>query len=351
MQTVVGIADAIVLEEKPVPSPGAGQVLIRSRACGICGSDLHMVRHFDETFGPAGPNGSDEQRGVLLGHELAGEVAAHGPGAGTIPVGTRVASIPFVTEESGASLSVGVNGSIPGGFSEYYLLDESSLIVIPDDVPDETVALGEPLAVGLHAVARGDVGPADIALVIGCGAVGLATIVALRMRGVETIIATDPVEQRRNMAADMGATHTIDPLADDEMALLGQLATDGHAVIMECAGVTPLIPSIMNRAPAKSRIVIVGVHTTDVTITPRIAMRNELDLRFTFYYSAEEYAEAIDAIVSRRFDLSQLVTATVGIDGIGEAFDVLNGPNEHLKIIVQPWRAGGLTPVGEASSA
>ena len=355
MRSVVVRDGAIVVEEQPVPEPGPGQVLVRSRACGICGSDLHMVRHYDEMFemrkrsGRAEPDAT-EAPPIFLGHELAGEVAAHGPGTGTHAVGTRVASVPFVMGPDGEMVGVGTNEAVYGAFSEYFVLNEATLIPVPDEVTDEAVALAEPLAVGVHAVARGDVAAGDSVLVIGAGPVGLAVIAALRMRGVETIVASDPVAGRRDMAAAMGASEVIDPTDGDEMERIAELADGGRAVIIECAGVTPLIPSIIERAPAKACVVFAGVHTADVTISPAFAMTKELDLRFTFYYTPEEYAEAFRALAADELEWRPMVTGTVGLDGVADAFETLFGPNDHVKIMVQPWRDGGLETVSGGAS-
>ncbi len=346
MRAIVGRAGVVTVEEHPTPTPGPGQVLVRSLACGICGSDLHMVHHYDEMFskprpGDPAPGDPDAGNGVLLGHELAGEVVDHGPGGDhdSVPAGTRVASIPFVTVGDGLRQGVGTSRRIHGALSEYFLLDEANLIVVPDHLATQSIALAEPLAVAIHALERGDVTSDDTALVVGCGAIGLATIAALRMRGVGTIIASDPVAHRRSMAETFGATQTVDPADADEYVALEESSEPGRAVILECAGVTSLLRPMIDRAPARTRIVVVGVHTEDLTMQPAMAMRKELDLRFTFYYSPENYAEAIDWLASGDVDLAPLVTATVGIEGVDDAIQTLSGPNDHIKIIVEPWRS------------
>lgn len=348
MKAVVGRAGVVTVEEHPTPTPGSGQVLVRSLACGICGSDLHMVHHYDEIFsqprpGDPLPGDPDADNGVLLGHELAGEVVAHGPGTGSVPLGARVASVPFVTVDGDRRQGVGTSRRVHGALSEYFLLDEANLIVVPDHLTTESIALAEPLAVAIHALERGAVTSDDTALVVGCGAIGLATIAALRMRGVKTIIASDPVAHRRSMATSFGATNTIDPLADDEFVALDGASEPNRAVVLECAGVTSLLRPMIERAPGSTRIVVVGVHTDELTFSPAMAMRKELDLRFTFYYSSENYAEAIEWLSAGSVDLAPLVTATVGVDGVDEAIQTLSGPNDHIKIIVEPWREGGLS--------
>lgn len=348
MRAAVGRSGVVTVEQHPVPVPEPGQVLVRSLACGICGSDLHMVHHYDEMFskprpGDPEPGDPDAGNGVLLGHELAGEVVAHGDDDGSAPIGARVASIPFVTVGDGLRQGVGTSRRIHGALSEYFLLDEANLIVVPDHLPTQSIALAEPLAVAIHALDRGSVTSDDVALVVGCGAIGLATIAALQMRGVETIIASDPVAHRRSMAESFGATCTIDPTSDDEYVALDEASEPGQGVILECAGVTALLRPMIDRAPHSTRIVVVGVHTDELTFAPAMAMRKELDVRFTFYYSSENYAEAIEWLAAGAVDLAPLVTATVGIDGVDEAIQTLSGPNDHIKIIVEPWRDGGLT--------
>ena len=196
MRALVMRNGAIHLESAPVPVPESGQVLVRSLACGICGSDLHVTRHSDEVlsfFREIGmmSDAADTDPGIMLGHEYCAEIVAYGPDTEqTLPIGARVTSVPMLMSRDGAG--VGVTPGIAGAYSEYFIIDEQLLLPVPDDVPAAAAALTEPLAVGLHAVNRSGIAKGDVALVAGCGPIGLAVIAALRRSGVETIVASDP---------------------------------------------------------------------------------------------------------------------------------------------------------------
>ena len=340
MRAVFAKDGRINVEEKPLPQLGEGQVLIRSRACGICGSDLHLFKMGDAVL--AGSSGSRE---LYLGHEFAGEIAAFGPGTGhAFKKGDRVCSVPFVETSSGA-IGVGVNDQTLGAYSEYFVLSENHLIAVPDEMPDEAVALAEPLAVGIHAVERADLVDGQVALVLGCGPIGLACIAALRMKGVQTIVASDPIASKRVLAKNIGATETIDPTNNDEYAAATELSNGSPIVIIECIGATKLLRSIIERTPAKSTLVIAGVHTDEISFNPFQCTMQELNIHFAFYYSDQEYRAAFDALADGVVDWSPMITGKVGYDGIDAAFQTLMKPNEHVKVIIEPWRTGALQEV------
>ena len=347
MKSIVMNDGQLRLEEIPMPVPGPGQVLVKSRACGICGSDLHITRHTDEVFnfyaalGMVSEEAARDPR-VMLGHEFCAEIVSYGPDTGqSLPSGSRVTSVPFLVGEEG-QLGVGVTPSVHGAYSEYFLLQEGLLLPVPDNVPDEAAAMAEPLAVGLHAVNRSAIAPDEVALVAGCGPIGLACIVALRLRGVQTIIASDPQEEKRSMAARFGATHTVDPITEDEMQLCAELAGERRSVIFECVGVAALVPDFLQRAPEKSCIVFTGIHTSDITFNVAFATVKELDVKFSYYYQPDEFAIALQSLADGHVDWNAMCTGKVGIDGVPGAFDVLMKPNDHIKVIVEPWRNGSL---------
>ena len=358
----VTIRDGRVLtEDRQAPTPGPGQVLVKSLACGICGSDLHILHHPEETakmgeamgFTRRGEGAANPE--IRLGHEYCAEVVAYGPETrGALPAGTRVAAVPFlIAPEAGPMglIGVGLSDQVYGAMSEYFLLQEDFLLPVPDGLPDAGAAMAEPLAVALHFVARGEIQPDQVALVLGCGPIGLVTIEALKIRGVSRIVASDPVEGRREHARALGADLVLDPGGEDVVAAAtAQAAQTGRPlVIFECAGVGALIPELVKTAPAQSRIVVGGVHTDPMTILPGLAMLKELDLRFAFAYTPEEYAEALQALAEGRADWRRLVTGKVGVDHVAQAFDVLSGPSEHVKVMVEPWRAGPLESVATPS--
>lgn len=350
MKALVMREGTVHLESAEVPAPGPGQVLVRSLACGICGSDLHIARHTSEVFdfyrkvGVMDPSQGDDS-GVMLGHEYCAEVVAYGPQTDqALPVGSRVTSVPLLMSQGGAG--IGVTPGLAGAYSEYFLVDEQLLLPVPDHVPPEAAALTEPLAVGLHAVNRSDIRPGDVALVAGCGPIGLAVIAALAQRGVETIVASDPQTARHEVARVFGASHGVDPRTQDEMALAGELAGERRVVIFECIGIHHIIDDFIRRAPAGATLVVTGVHTTATPVNFAYATVKELDLKFAYYYQPEEFAECLQAIADGSVAWSPLLTGKVGIDGAESAFRSLQSPNEHIKVVIEPWRSGPLEATG-----
>ncbi len=347
MKSIVMSDGHLRLEDIPMPVPGSGQVLVKTRACGICGSDLHLTRHTQEVFDVYAALGivSEEAKAdprIMLGHEFCAEVVSYGPDTEqSLPVGTRVTSVPFLLTEEG-QLGVGVTPEVYGAYSEYFLLQEGLLLPVPENVPDEAAAMAEPLAVGLHAVNRSDITPGEVALVAGCGPIGLACIVALRLRGVKTIIASDPQADKRDMALHFGASHAIDPMHEDEMQLSAELAGQSRVIIFECVGIAKLVPDFLQRAPQKSCLVFTGIHTADITLNVALATVKELDIQFSYYYQPEEFAQSLQSLANGDVDWKSMCTAKVGIDGVPEAFDMLMKPNDHIKVIIEPWRNGAL---------
>ena len=328
------------------PEPGPGQVLVKSLACGICGSDLHIVRHPEEVFEiyktlGVMPQDAPEDQEILLGHEYAAEVVQYGPKTQErLPVGTRVTSVPMLMSQGG--VGVGVTPGVYGAYSEYFLVDEALLLPIPDEVPSEAAAITEPLAVGLHAVNRAGVRPDDVALVAGCGPIGLAAIAALKQLGVSKIVASDPQESKKPIAEAFGASHFVNPVQADEVALATELAGSNRVVIIECVGIHSLINGFITRAPAKARLVVTGMHTTPTELNLAYATIKEMDLIFPYYYEAEEFAQALQMIAKGNVPWQLMRTGRVGIDGVEAAFDTLLKPNDHIKVIIEPWRTGAL---------
>ena len=334
----------VQLETAPVPGPG--EILVKSLACGVCGSDLHITRHADEVFALYKKIGamSDDEDGdtsIMLGHEYCAEIVSYGPDTRqSLPVGARVTSVPLLMTRQGAG--IGVMPGTGGAYSEYFVIDEQLVLPVPDNVPATAAALTEPLAVGLHAVNRSAIQPGDVALVAGCGAIGLAVIAALKARGVETVVASDPQPHKREAAMVMGAGHAVNPAEEDEMALAAELAGEHRVVIYECIGIHQFIGSFIERAPARAVLVITGIHTADIQVNYAFATVKEMDIRFTYYYTPEEFAQCLQAIADGTINWQPMLTGTVGIDGAEAAFKTLLAPNEHIKVVIEPWREGKL---------
>lgn len=218
-----------VVDTIPDPVLAEGQVLVRTRACGICGSDLHAAKYTDAFVDVAKRSGGRfamvKDRDIVFGHEFVGEVLANGPGTkGRFAPGTLVTSMPLTIAGQRVE-GVGYNPDVPGAFAEYLPLAERMLLPLPTGMDPDHAALVEPIAVGVHAVEFARTTQDDVALVIGCGPIGLAVIAALKLRGISPVIAADFSPARRALAQRMGADIVVDPAADSPYAALDAAIT------------------------------------------------------------------------------------------------------------------------------
>ena len=235
-------------------------------------------------------------------------------------------------------------------------------------------ALTEPMAVAWHAVRRGDVGKRQVAIVIGCGPVGLGVVLMLKAKGVRTVVASDFSPGRRALAAACGADVVVDPTQDSpytaagdrghlgdlpaalELAVgtrekLGRLpvgwwhvgraaeklgAGPKHPVIFECVGVPGMIESIVDSAPLFSRVVVVGVCVGPDRFQPAMAINKEIDLRFVVAYTPLEFRDTLHMLAEGKVDPRPVVTGEVGLDGVEAAFSALGDPERHAKILIDP---------------
>lgn len=379
MRAVVCHEGELRVEEIDTPRPGRGQVLLKVVRTGICGSDLHARTHCDETAAVTAAVGYDFMRStdrVVLGHEFVGEVVSYGPKCREKwTPGTLVAALPIITQDSDAHL-IGFNTAAPGAFAEYVVVAEDMTLPVPDGVPVEQAALTEPLSVAVHAVNRGDVGKRDVAVVVGCGPIGLSVILVLKANGVKTVIASDLSAGRRDLARRCGADVVVDPAVDspwdiaaakgkyitrtgdllgaafDAMRILRRIpglpwwrviplgdrlgATPSGPVVFECVGVPGMIEQIATNTPMRSRIVVVGVCMQTDTFRPAMAINKELDLRFVIYYDPAEFRTALHLIAGRKVDVTPLLTGTIGLHAVAEAFETLGAAQHHAKILIDP---------------
>jgi threonine dehydrogenase-like Zn-dependent dehydrogenase len=273
---------------------------------------------------------------------------------------------------------IGLSTMAPGGYAEQLLVEQSLALPVPNGLAPEIAALTEPMAVGWHAVRRGEVGKGDVAIVIGCGPIGLAVICLLKAQGVRTVIASDFSPGRRALATACGADAVVDPAQDSPYAaasgnghLLGitdafdlavgmleklnrlrlpwwhfwraaeavGAATPKHPIIFECVGVPGVIDDIITSAPVFSRVVVVGVCMGSDHIRPAMAINKEIDLRFVLGYTPLEFRDTLHMLADGKVDVAPLVTGTVGLSGVEAAFTALGDPEAHAKILIDPRRS------------
>jgi threonine dehydrogenase-like Zn-dependent dehydrogenase len=366
------------VQDLPDPTPAPGQVRLEVVRCGICGSDLHARHGIDdwaEMSIKAGYHrfGRSDQA-IVFGHEFSGAVAEYGPNTRSkLPPGAPVVALPLVRTKDGIDLT-GLSSNSPGAYAEQVLVQESLMMPVPNGLPAEIAALTEPVAVAWHAVQRSDIRKKDVAVVIGCGPIGLAVILCLKAKGVRNVVASDFSPTRRRLAERCGADVVVNPATESPFARSDQhghltssedllelgmgtkekldvLPTGWwHAwrlgerlgagpdapVVFECVGIPGMISTIVDEAPIASRVVVVGVCVGPDTFTPAMAINKEVDLRFVLGYTPLEFRDTLHMLAEGTIDPRPLITGTVGLDGVEGAFEALGDPEAHAKILIDP---------------
>ena len=319
----------LAVVDLPVPQPGAGEVRLRVKACGICGSDLH------------GMDGSSGRRipPLVMGHEASGTVDATGEGVTAWKAGDRVTFDSTVwcgecgyCREGRVNLCdsrqvVGVACAEfrrDGAFAEFVTLPQRILHRLPDALSFEEAAFAEPVGVALHAVRRaGDVSGSTV-LVVGAGLIGLLIIQALKRAGAGKVIAVDLDEGRLSLARELGA--------DEVLQGGGTLPLLEVDVAMEVVGAGPTVDLAIRSVRKGGRVVLVGNLSPNVPLPLQVVVTRELDVLGSCAI-AGEYPEALEAIASGSIRVTPLITAAMDLEKGVDAFAKAKSPGA-LKVLV-----------------
>ena len=343
---------AMVVDDIAELSPGPGQVLVETIACGICGTDLHTVDHAHHMADTAAEVGMptfdfNPDLDLVMGHEMSVEVLETGPGVDGIEPGTVMAAMPMLTTPEGVVVP-GYSNRYPGGYSQRMLLAPTALVPVPNGLAPHMAALTEPVAVGLHAVNQSSAAQGRAAIVVGAGPVGLAIIASLKLVGAEPIIATDLSPSRRELARTMGAHVVIDPGTADTRQAGFALATEALSaesgrgpdpeppVIFEAVGVPGMVDMAMTGAPPRSEVVVAGVCMEQDQFRPIMGIFKRLTVKFVLGWEPEEFAASLQHLAEGRVDADALVTSQVELDDVPAAFASLADPGDQVKVLVRP---------------
>lgn len=363
MKAVVRSAPGVLeVEEMDVPTPGKGQVLVRSMVCGICGSDLHALHHLEHMFDVMAPASKKPAQNAtptpgkklgktVFGHQFCAEIVDHGPQTSRkLPVGSAVVSMPYASGPNGIE-QLGYSQNLPGGFAEYMVLDEGLLLPVPNGLSAAEAAMVEPVAVGEHAVNAARFSKKSVAMVIGCGQIGLAVIATLKSRGFGPVIAVDFSERRRKVAEKLGADVVIDPSKEtpharwsefnvpatlQDLAVARYMGDPADAIIFECVGKKGLLQNLIQEAPPAAQFIVVGVCMETDYFEPVIAAAKELSLRFVIAYNIQEFSQTLTNISDGRIDAAAMISNTVGLSGVSDAFERMKNAELEVTVLVDP---------------
>lgn len=329
--SVLGADLALRMEERPVPTPGPDEVLVRVRSVGVCGSDIHYFEHGRiADFIVEAP--------LVLGHESSGTVVAVGDGVEDIALGSTVAMEPGVPCGSCEQCRAGRYNLCPdvqffatppvdGTFCEYVVLPRAFAHPVPDHVSFDAAALVEPLSVGVWACRKANVRVGSRVLVTGAGPVGVMAALVARAHGASAVTLSDTNPDRLAFASDLGFA-TIDPRAVD---LPSAVAVD---VLLECSGASAAIDAGIRSVTPAGTVVLVGMSPdTMVELPVGVIQGRELWVTGTFRY-AHTYPTAIDLVASGRIDLDALVSRAFPLEEAEEALTHSRRDPAAMKVMV-----------------
>ncbi len=338
----------IRLENVPEPEPGPGEVVVRVRAAGICGSDLHGYRD---------PHPSADQPRTR-GHELAGEVAALGPGVRDLAVGQRVGVEPRHLVSCGGcrwcrrgdtqlcpQLGIVAGSAVHStGFAEYSLESAAHCYPLPESFATEIAAILDVYAVAVHAVHRVPPDPAHTVVVIGTGPIGLATAQLAKSSGAGQVIVVGRRAAPLHLARQLGCDATVNAVEEDLPAAVRALTRgEGAAIVFEAVGgAAATLEQAIDVAGRGAHIGIIGAFTQGQRLDPGPCMRKELSLHWIWSYGlwdgVPEFQIALDLLAGGRVDAAPLITHRFPLDQIDAAFAAADDKRASgaVKVLVLP---------------
>lgn len=325
-----GVND-VRLDSYERPPAGKGDVVVKVKACGVCGSDLSYIKIGGIMRKPGGV--------TPIGHEAAGEIVQVGADVKNVTVGQRVIINPMQT-----SSYIG-SGGPEGAFTEELLVRDArlgdSLLPIPDGLPYEIAAMTEPLAVALHGVNRMQVKPGDKAVVFGCGPIGLGMVLWLVDRGVTDVVALDLAPERLERAKALGARAVINPSKENVRDRLKELhgtarllnrEAVGTDAFIDAAGAPSVVNEIIGMAKFHSRFVITAAYMKPVEVNLGAMLTTEMSITTAMGYPTE-MPEVIAAMPRLREKIQTLISHRYPFDKIMDALSTAGTP-QSAKVMV-----------------
>ncbi len=321
----------IELEERPVPAPGPGEVLVRVASVGVCGSDVHWYRegHIGDRW-VSGP--------IVLGHECGGTVVAVGEGADSSRVGERVAIEPQHPCRHCRQCVAGrynlceniefyATPPIDGAFCQYVTIGAEFAFPVPDSLSDDAVALLEPLSVAIATLRKAQVAPGSSVLIAGAGPIGIITAQTAKAFGAARIVVSDPVEHRRELALKFGATAVLDPRTESGE----ELAVDAF---VDASGAPPAVAAGIAAVRGGGYAILVGMGGSTMNLPVALIQNREITVTGIFRYT-DTWPAAIHLAAAGLVDLDAMVTGRYDLAHVQEALDADHLPTS-LKSIVEP---------------
>ena len=314
------------VDDVETPICGRGEVLIRVRKTSICGTDLH-IRNWDRWAAATIPVP------MVVGHEFMGEVVEVGAGVKGVEVGHRVAGEGHITcghcrncragrrEFCHDHISVGVTRQ--GAFAEYIVLPTQNVFVVPDHIDDDVAAVLDPLGNATHTALRFDVVGEDV-LITGAGPIGAMAAAIVQHIGARHVVVTDVNPYRLDLAAQLGATRTVDVGREDLGAVMAELGmTEGFDVGLEMSGAEAAVNQLLDAMNHGGRIAVLGIPAGPMTLDVNDVIFKGLEVQGIYGRRIFETWYKMAAMLQSGLDVGSIVTHRFPADRFEEAFDLI----------------------------
>lgn len=342
MKAVMKVAPGVghvALQDVEEPFPRPGQVKIRVRAAGLCGTDLHIYKDEFRSFPP-----------VVLGHEVAGEIAELGDGVDGIDLGTRVTTETYFSTcgvcrycrngQSNLCLNRrSIGSAVNGGFTQYLVVPARNIHRLPPGVDFQAGALTEPLACVVHGVlGTPTVTPGDIAVIAGPGAIGLLTLQVVKAAGATVVVlGTDADQQRLELARSLGADYVVNVQREDPADLVAQITPEGLGadVVYECSGAGPAAQQLLELVRRRGRFVQIGLFGKPVAWDLDQICFKELVVTGSNASTPPAWTRALQLLANGSVQTSPLISHVFDVTDWQRAFDTFEA-RSGIKVILQP---------------
>lgn len=326
----------IEFQEVPRPVPRPHEVLVRVKAAGICGSDVHF-------YDGSNPYARYPQ---IFGHELAGVIEEIGSKVTTRKPGERVVVEPAVPcgecypcriGKTNACGNIGMIGSVrAGGFADFLVVPENHVHGMPDDMSFEVGSLCEPFTIGAQAMDRADLQPGQTVTIIGMGPIGLTILTQIKKKYDVKVFAVDLVKERLELAQKFGADVLVNPKERDTIEAIQDLTNgEGSNVVIESAGIPLTIEQTIHLVSPGGRIVIVGLTGKDVTFPGQLLTKKDVEIHGT-RHSVNKFPEVIQFLHSNPDVAKAFITQIMPFGQIEKALQTAKDfPNEVTKIVLE----------------
>jgi len=329
--------EQLEIQELPKPQPGKGGVLLKIRACGICGSDVHGYLGLTGRRTPP----------MIMGHEFCGEVAELGEETTRLKIGDRVAVYPVdycghckMCRQGDVHLCLNKRAfgvlDVDGAFAEYISVPEKCCFCIADDIPDSAASLMEPLAVAYRGVSHYGNFENKTVLLVGTGTIGLLALACVKMKNAAKIIVSDLSDDRLKVAEKLGADVIINPGRENfNDRLMAETDGEGVDVSIEAVGIEATVKQALDALKLSGQAIWIGNNKPTITLNMQQIVTRELKVQGSFLYGLDEFKQVVELINEKRIDVEALISEEISLDQVPEYFEKLAySPGNMVKVIM-----------------